>query len=440
MAMTPTEKVASLLIFLAPAVVMTIPHGGDTCFFLLFILSLVLITLRKQSPLKAEPPKKLEAADYFIIAILVFPILAVLIGQLMRGDLHSPEFDAPSRILASCAIFFLLRNLASGLTISPIVLIGLGASLGALTLPLALSSERMGVGGRFSTDLSWPNDLGAYAGLLTMITLHLITSRSDSKLPRVVRTLYFLGLTCSLIAGAWVLTGAQSRGPWIAAMLSTGAILAIRFAEPIAISRKKTMVGGVALLLGVTLMIATTPNLAQRIYSILQEPAAWAETRQENSSAGQRLSMMIASLKLISLAPSSGYGDFGYLEVACDEKFKAQYPEHYSSSLCAGSGPHNEILARGLQSGLWGGVATSLLLFGPILIFLQACRRSGRNPSQKETATLGLVIFLHLAIICMFMEAYSIKFTATFNALLLSVLFGELRRLQIRAGKTEESS
>lgn len=439
--MTPTEKVASLLIFLAPAVVMTIPHGGDTCFFLLFILSLVLITLKKQSPLKAEPPKKLEAADYFIIAILVFPILAVLIGQLMRGGLHSPEFDAPSRILASCAIFFLLRNLASGLTISPIVLIGLGASLGALTLPLALSSERLTVvGGRFSTDLSWPNDLGAYAGLLTMITLHLITSRSDSKLPRVVRTLFFLGLTCSLIAGAWVLTGAQSRGPWMATMISIGAIVAIRFAEPIAISRTKTMVGGGALLLGVTLMIATTPNLAQRIDSILQEPAAWAETRQENSSAGQRLSMMIASLKLISLAPSSGYGDFGYLEVACDEKFKTQYPEHYSNSLCAGSGPHNEILARGLQSGLWGVIATSFLLFGPILIFLQALRGSGESLSQRETAALGLVTSLHLAIICMFMEAYSIKFTATFNALLLSVLFGELRRLQIRAGKTEESS
>jgi O-antigen ligase len=150
----------------------------------------------------------------------------------------------------------------------------------------------------------------------------------------------------------------------------------------------------------------------------------WSQSKEENSSAGERLSMIVASAKLISMAPWTGYGDFGYLKAGCGDEFKST--PYYSRSLCAGSGPHNEVLARGLQSGIWGVLATLNLLLAPIVWFGFHLRRFWNSPDIYNPALLGLTFSINIALVCMFMEPYSIKFTATFNALVLAVLFGEV--------------
>ena len=360
------------------------------------------------------------AASLWPLWILIAPIAAVAIGQVLRADLRIQEFDAPSRLLAAGLIFSIYSRSNPDFRLRPSTAIGLGAVAGAIALYFAIDPTRTALqGGRLTTKLSWPNDLGAYSGvLLTFLTWILLIQKTTVPWKRAL----LLGAGgLGIIASIHVWWHAESRGPWVATVLSLLILLSIQGVRLYGLKRLITFWACAGVLIAMTMAVK---DLSPRLTSIVNEPVRWLESRKENSSAGERLSMIVASGKLISMEPWTGYGDFGYLKAGCNDEFKLT--KYYSRSLCAGSGPHNEVLARGLQSGIWGLLATLNLLLVPIVWFGFHLRKFWNSPDIYNPALLGLTFSINIALVCMFMEPYSIKFTATFNALVLAVLFGEV--------------
>jgi O-antigen ligase len=400
----------------APALFMAVPHAGNTVFFLVFLAALWGLL----SPSRQQQLGKANKVDPAIIFALLLPFSAVAIGQILRGSLHLPEFDAPSRLLAAVAIFYFLVRENRFLKVKPSVLLGLGAAVGLALLAASIDPSRTtAVGGRLSTKLSWPNDLGAYAGILLTFVVWLMTLHRPMNKGTLALVWFSSVLSC--LAGAYVFIGAQSRGPWIATgitFLMMAAILGLRRWGP-----RKTLLISLFVAIGIGSMVSLS-TLSPRLTSIVAEPLNWMKSRQENSSAGERLSMAVASADLISKRPWSGYGDFGYLKEGCNEEFKKT--THYSRALCDGAGPHNEVLARGLQSGVWGLIATTALLFIPIAWFARHMWVYKTTDEIFNPAFLGLIFSVNIALVCMFMEPYSIKFTVTFNAFVLALLFAEV--------------
>lgn len=399
-----------------PALFMAVPHAGNTVFFLVFLAALWgLVTPHRQ-----RERIGVAKVDLVIIWALLLPFSAVAIGQILRGSLHLPEYDAPSRLLAAVAIFYFLVRENRFLKVKPSVLLGFGAVTGLALLAASIDPSRTAAGGgRLSTKLSWPNDLGAYAGVLLTFVIWLMACYRSTN--RVTGIAMWLISVPSCLAGAYVFIGAQSRGPWIATaitFLMMGAILGLR-----RWGLSKTVLIALFVAIGIGSMVSLS-TLSPRLTSIVAEPVNWAKSRQENSSAGERLSMAVASADLISKRPWSGYGDFGYLKEGCNEEFKKT--TYYSRALCDGAGPHNEVLARGLQSGVWGLIATIGLLLIPITWFAKHLWVYKTTDEIFNPAFLGLIFSVNIALVCMFMEPYSIKFTATFNAFVLAILFAEV--------------
>ncbi len=405
--------IVSILIFLISGATVAIPHSGGIAFFLLISIAITEITRKKWN----RPKSGFYSLGAIPLLALALPFLAVAIGQILRHSLKFPEFDSPARLLVAIAIVFFLVPRIQGFKLKPSEIMGVGAVFGIFLLYFTVNSDPR-VGGRLVSLQSWPNDLGAYAGVLLLFSVWFLLTFRSVTLPSLVAIWSFTSIAIG--TGLHVLIETQSRGPWLA---TTVAFIAIAL---IVLSRR---IGGVKataviflIMAGMAYIISFEPS--QRLASIVSEPIKWIDTKREDTSAGERLGMGRAALKLISMQPWVGYGDFGYMEQACTPPFKDH--NYFSNSLCVGAGPHNELLARALQSGVWGLLATLFLLCAPIIYFSRMMFKYKNCDLIFNPSLLGFIFSTHIFVISFFMEPYSIKFTATFNASVLSILFAEV--------------
>lgn len=406
-------RLTLVLIFLTPALLLSVPHGGNAAFFLLFLASLWGLWINRPTPRQDSSP-----GAHLTIALLIAPIIAVAMGQLLRGDLIIKEFDAPSRLLAATAIFLWL----SRVQLSPAAIanaLGLGAAAGLILLTQFLSERWMShYGGRFSTEMSAPNDFGGYVGILmTLATTLLITTKWERSRANFGGRLLLLA---GFAAGLWLILGSQSRGPWLA----TGVSLVFLLFLSLWIDQRRglALILGAFLSIGLTLQLPQFSGLKDRLTSTIQEPIAWLQDGQRDTSGGTRLSMIPASIELFQTQPLSGFGDFGYSPLARTEGFKQKFGNSTSDQLGGEGGPHNELAARSLQSGVWGLAATLLLLIAPVVLFAQRLLKDFRTNSSPSTSLMGLGFAINIFLLSFVLEPYSLKHTATFNALLLAVL------------------
>jgi O-antigen ligase len=415
------EVSSASAVMLAAASFMVVAHAGNVMFFCLFLFSAWYWT---QNETFRPVVHQRWAEDLLPFLILSGPFFAVLIGQIIRSDLRLDEFDAPSRLLLACLIYWVHGRFHTNSRYAMSTALGIGAIAGLIFLALSIDPDRTAyAGGRLSTRISWPNDLGAYSGiLLTFVVWLILTSQTTRLTGKFPRTVFYVATLFAIIGGIYVFLGSQSRGPWVATAATLEILLSIVLAKRLGLMQG-ALLGGI-IVISTTVLALNIQHWSSRVTSIMAEPVRWLKTKEESTSAGERLSMLVASSKLISMKPLTGYGDFGYLEAGCSDEFKPT--PYYSRSLCAGSGPHNEVLARGLQSGTWGLLATLNLLLAPIVWFGFHLRKYWNSPNIYNPALLGLTFSINIAMVCLFMEPYSIKFTATFNALVLAVLFGEV--------------
>jgi O-antigen ligase len=391
---------------------------SNAAFFILFIYASLTVKncFTKTSKANLAP----------LIFLFLSPLVAVFLGQLLRGELILREFDAPVRVAGAIAIYLLVRhqNLPKDFVRRAIFF---GSALGLLTIAFFIDNENtLKFGKRFSTGKSAPNDLGGYTGLLILVVATYVATLFVKQWDCPRRTirqkiLYSVVGLVSLGFGAYVLVGTQSRGPWLCVSIILTAIIIWGV-----IQRPKA--GSIFLLSLITIILigaqfGSSDLRHGRIGSMFSEPYNWVNEKKQTTSGAIRLSIIPASIDLFTTRPWTGFGDFGYGALAKRPEFSEKHGRGVAKILGQGGGAHNEVLARSLQSGVWGLIAATFLLVYPVYRFGRQLIQS-EDENQKFLSLMGLVIFAYIFLLSFVLEPYSLKHTATFNALLLAVLLG----------------
>ncbi len=391
---------------------LTIKKWTNICLFLILILSFfytkrIFIDLYKKDMLKRAMP---------IIIIFSLPIIAIFIGQLGRGDWLFRAFDGPSRIFLSIPILFLFMYKK----INCSYLIGVVAPITmVVTLySILIDPERISNGGgRYSTTFVDPNTLGTYSLLFTSFCL--INMDLNYKSPKLWYIYQFIGT----LAGFFIIIGTGTRGSWLAIpfILSLWVIFNYR-----KINKQFFLILISFVFLSSMTVFYYFPYSLDRISDFYSVLGNWDDFEKLDVSVHLRIYMWETAWQLFLQNPLFGYGDHNLAPFLDD--FLARQNALSMDITLNKHGPHNQILANALRSGIWGVISVLGLFVVPVIMFI---RNINHNiESVARAAKLGVIYITCLFICSLSLEVFSLKYSFSFYGLLISGLIAQILSYQ----------
>jgi len=333
-----------------------------------------------------------------IVFALLAIVLSIFIGQTTRGRYILDAYDGPSRLIFALPILIAIYKLK----------IDFGKIL-SLNLPLALlviliyaKSGTHNYGDRLTTYYLDPIFWGNFSIIIGFMCLA-STEETDS----IMMKLYKLS---GLSLGATMSILSQSRAGWVAAV---ALIVIWLFVNRKQLTLKKLALYSL-LTVGALITLYLTVNIFQsRIDTAILEIMNWSNKTQTESSTGYRLTMWKMTAYLFSLSPWVGYGEYTTLPVLGDTYIQS-FADAESIKTIQCCGPHNEIAAQILKSGLLGITALLATYFLPAYIFARS--------KAHQSKSIGIILCMGIFICGFGTEMLSLKISYTFYALLLAGL------------------
>ena len=339
-----------------------------------------------------------EKYSLLIILCLSATVLSLLLTQVIRGDFSVRTFDGPVRLLAALPILIVIYkhriNFANLLSlVIPLVLLG-------ILIYAKLSTHTYGE--RLTNHYLDPIFWGNYSIILGFMSLVSIESQDHLLLKIYKFSGLALGISMSLMS--------QSRAGWVAAIIMVLVWLTLNRKE---LTFKKVTAGGVIMIITMAIFYFCIDSFKIRIDTAIAEVLEWQINSKTTTSTGVRLNMWKMSAHLFSQSPWVGYGEFSTLPVAKDFYILSfADAESIKTILCCG--PHNEVAAQSLRSGVFGILALLATYMIPMFIFLR---------SKVSQATLMGMMLCTGFFICGFAtEMLGLKISYTFYAILISGL------------------
>jgi hypothetical protein len=297
-----------------------------------------------------------------------------------------------------------------------------------MTLAAVDSVRSLQFDGRLVTETSAPNDLGAFLGIALLLTSIFIIHRlAHVQISRVaVNSISIIAFIFSLWGlGVWLFMQTGTRAAIFSTLLTSLFMVTIAY---LLRARRFVNVNGVARVTSVVLFLIFVIIATVSIRSCQgQSSACRLEVMPRFSELGigdrARLEAIPVAMSLVIQRPFSGFGDQGYQTQVRSNDFENLENRNGKWLLSTNAGPHNELLARSLQSGLWGTTATIILLFGPFALLFTKLLKSHPSTGTNIQVWMGLAFSLNIIFLSFFLEPYSLKHTSTFNSLMLAVLF-----------------
>lgn len=399
----------ALLLFAYPAVLVVVHHGINTAFALLLILSLLVLTVRRQTAANASPDLHRGLWPY-AVAMAAMPV-SLFLGELANRQWAWRDFDAPSRFLFAVPVFFALRTVAP----SRMRLLAPGFSIGALAAAIAITVAPHDWGShRFGTPFVNPihfGDLALSLGVLGAFSID--WGQRDAFALKGLKALGFLaGMYASFISG--------TRGGWIA-MPAFGILWLWFQRDRISVNQVRAILIGTLILAAATYAVA--PGVSQRIDLIASDLHSY-EQGHVDTSTGIRFQLWHVAWLLIQQHPLFGVGPEGFqaalpkmqqLGVLTPEAAQFGYGE-----------VHNEILGRFARMGLFGLAATIAIYLVPLRMFARTLRDP--DPWRRRSAEMGVVHVTAFFIYGLTVETFDLTMTAAFYALTTAVLLASATR------------
>ncbi|WP_186212312.1 O-antigen ligase family protein [Burkholderia gladioli] len=392
--------------FAAVLLYMSLRGAANFCLIVLALLSLVDLPAAWRDASHGINRRALLIAALALAA----PIISVAVGQALRGEWIARAFDAPSRLLVAVPVLVVFHHKRIDL----VRIVGLAAPIALLGLIVQVHFDPHAVavwGGRYATYFVDTDTFGVYVLMLAMLGAFSVGSagRVDGS---GVRALAWIGL----IAGGYLVMGSQTRTAFLLAPIAVVLWFALR--RPTL--NMKTI--GLVLVAVAACVIAfgVFSGAAQRLVSVYTETSQWMNQSNPDTSGGMRLTMWKIAVALFVHNPLRGYGDVGfraYLDAPWITSFASE-----RARMMIYAGPHNELLANLLRSGIAGGMAVAMLFAVPLVLLMRARRA---NPRARHTADTGLAFMICLMVACVMFEMFTLKYTATFNALMIAGLLAQ---------------
>jgi O-antigen ligase len=402
----PSPSIRDTLFFvcvaLFPVFFLTVRGWTNGFLFLLFLLA---ITYSRHSS-STWRLRNLDIYSFSVILALASGFIAILISQTLRWDFSAREFDGPLRMLLAIPVFLAVQEKRIDFIrifqfTCPISL--LLALLSAIFFPFYWRD-------RLATYFVDPITLGNYALVLGFVCLFsLNVLEKDSPL---MVALKLAGFAAGVSLSVW----SQSRSGWLAAPVLL-AIWLIVYRGPGGRVARLGMAG-----LGVVAAIAAYCGLdivRQRVDVSVDSAISWVSGQNPDTSLGLRLTMWRMALVLFFDSPFFGYGDHGYQPLLESHPLITAFASPYAR-LTMQTGPHNELLANMLRSGIFGLVSTLLLFLVPAFVFLRGLTSSIPRVHGASLLGLGLVVGLFLS--SFGEQVFYLKFQCSFYGLMIASL------------------
>ncbi len=339
-----------------------------------------------------------EKYSFLIIFCLSATVLSLLFTQVIRGDFSATTYDGPIRLLAALPILIAIYkhriNFSKLLSfVIPIVLLGI--------LMFAKLGNHI-YGERLTNHYLDPIFWGNFSVILGFMSFASIQSEDYLRLKIYKLSGFVLGISMSLMS--------QSRAGWIAAIIMALVWIALNRKK---FSIKKLAAGGITLIITLIALYFLADSFKLRVDAAIAEIIQWQSNSQTTSSTGIRLNMWKMTIHLFSINPWLGYGEFSTLPVTNDFYILSfADPESITTIQCCG--PHNEVAAQSLRSGVFGISALLATYMIPIYIFLKH--------KISQATIMGMMLCTGVFVCGFATEMLGLKISYTFYAILTSGL------------------
>ena len=406
------------LVIVSPIFLLTVKHWTNLVVLVVFIGSLFFFLRKKEAPLLDTD--ELMRWRWIIALTLTGPVLAVGMGQLLRGEFYPPNFDAPLRI-ALCAPIFLAisRGWLYKDGAQPITFLWM-----KYFFPLTLIWT-------FTYRPSWTTNWGAH-----VITTYFVDVLSFGSLTLLFALLSFAALTffwprlswlsrfisiASCLIGLYLSVKSGSRTGWLNIPIFL-IVWALGFSLP-TYGRLATLLILFLLLITAGVFIQSSPFFTNKVLAAINEVSnyRWDATSTEGST-DRRISFYRMALFYFLHNPIKGWGDLGWKELMNSHEI-VQYASEYTRNFPE-HGFHNEILTSAVRSGIWGLVSSITFFLFPAIWAVKILQKS-TNVDHKLFGFFILFLILHMLLAGMTTEVTNLVFLASFLGLTISVIVGE---------------
>lgn len=404
------------LVIISPIFFLAIRGWTNLVVLIVFIASLFFLFKKVDS----QKTSITNLWRWIISLTLVGPMFAVGMGQMLRGEIYMPNFDAPLRI-ALCAPVFLAISLGwlSREGKEPITFIWMKYSF-----PLAILWT-------FVYTPSWKTNWQTHG-----ITTYFVDVLSFGHLTLLFAILNFAALTffwsrigrisrmvsfVSVLVGFYLSVNSGSRTGWLNVPIFL-IIWATMFSVPI-FGRVKTLLILFLMLAGIGIIIYTSPKFTGKVIDAINEISTYHwYSKSTEGSADIRISFYRMAFFYFVNNPFRGWGDLGWMELMNSPEI-VQYASEYARNFPV-NGFHNEILTSAVRSGVWGLASSVSLFLFPMLWAIKAVK-SNTNIDARIIGFFVVFLMIHLTIAGMTTEVTNLIFLASFVGLSISVIVGE---------------
>jgi O-antigen ligase len=286
-------------------------------------------------------------------------------------------------------------------------------SLIILFISLTLFPQQMDhweAAGRFATYFIGPNEFGNAVMLITLMTIFSINSLGQDA--TALKLLKFTGI----ILGLYLEIKSQTRGAWILEPIMLVLWLSIHWKSK---SAKELAAYGLITIIAALLAYFFVDFFHARVNSIYHEMRAWFNQTDINTSTGIRFTMWQICWALFKHSPWFGYSDLGYQTTLLLPEFQAQFSKQAIAVLnCCG--PHNQMLADTLHSGIFGLFAALARTFIPLIVFVRGLKST--SIEARAASAIGLCYIIGLFFTGLSLESFSLKFMNSYYGLTLACL------------------
>lgn len=393
------------IVTLFPIVVFAVPKGANASFYVLLLLAFASIIWRWKPMGKSFGSM---VREYWPIHLsMAGLVIAILINQIVLGDLNLHTFDAPSRLASFSLLSWILlmgstenmKKMEWGLII--------GALICAVTLYIETAAGTARPLGILKVPLIPFGNMAMLMGILALVSIG--WNNSSQKIT----------IACKVVAGIAALYGSylsQTRGGWVA--LPIFFMIAFVLLREVDVRHKLTF--AVIALLLLFSIYAVSGTIQKRINEAKTEVSQFFEGKNPDTSVGIRFQLWHGAWVLIKEHPVFGIGREHYSTHA------QQLAERHVITPDAAVHPHshNDLLFHMATLGVFGLLAILSLYVIPAFYFAREIRHPDRQTST--IAAMGLVLSLGFFVFGMTDVMFYWTISHTFYTMILAALFAHL--------------
>ena len=342
-----------------------------------------------------------------VVLAFALPILAVVISQLLRGDWVWKYLDGPARFLLAAVAFLWLRGQKIDFIRAFRVVCPLSIWFALVFVWIDPEPTKLWAN-RFATSIADTNTFGIQIVLLGFLSFMMLQLHPPKSWPLKVL------LASSVGVSAYLSVGSQTRTGWMALPF-----LGLVWLYAMRSQWRKMVVTSSAMLAFLGAVVVSYPPVHQRVVSIYSELDDWVSGNNTDTSGGARLGIWRAAIELFKHRPLEGYGDYAQFKDSLDLPAVRAVANDFAIDTIR-NGPHNELFANALRSGVLGILSVLGLYLLPLAVFWQGLKESTGFPRLANL--MGIAVVVAYMVFGITLEVFNLKFSASFYGFLIAVL------------------